>query len=43
MTPGERLSFLEQDQNKYDDQVVLDTVIQGNKRLYEIMNTSYEG
>ena len=37
MTPGERLSFLEQDQNKYDDQVVLDTVIQGNQRLYEIM------
>ncbi len=37
MTPGERLSFLEQDQNKYDDQVVLDTVIQGNARLYEIM------
>ena len=37
MTPGERLSFLEQDQNKYDDQVVLDTVIPGNQRLYEIM------
>ena len=37
MSPGERLSFLEQDQNKYDSQVVLDTVIQGNARLYEIM------
>ncbi|MBO5564582.1 MAG: ATP-binding cassette domain-containing protein [Lachnospiraceae bacterium] len=37
MSPDERLSFLEQDQNKYDDQVVLDTVIQGNARLYEIM------
>ena len=37
MTPGQRLSFLEQDHNKYDSQVVLDTVIQGNSRLYEIM------
>ena len=27
ITPGQRLSFLEQDQNKYDNQVVLDTVI----------------
>ena len=37
ITPGQRLSFLEQDQGKYDDQPVLDTVIQGNQRLYEIM------
>lgn len=37
MTPGERLSFLEQDQNKYDEYTVLDTVIMGNKRLYDIM------
>ncbi len=37
ITPGQRLSFLEQDQSKYDDQNVLDTVIQGNARLYEIM------
>ena len=36
MTPGQRLSFLEQDQEKYNDQVVLDTVIQGNEHLYEI-------
>ena len=36
ITPGQRLSFLEQDHEKYNDQVVLDTVIQGNKRLYEI-------
>ena len=36
MTPGQRLSFLEQDQEKYNDQVVLDTVIQGNRHLYEI-------
>lgn len=37
MTPGERLSFLEQDQSKYDGEKVLDTVIMGNQRLYDIM------
>jgi ATPase subunit of ABC transporter with duplicated ATPase domains len=37
MDPGQRLSFLEQDQNKYDDQLVLDTVMQGNAHLYEVM------
>ena len=37
ITPGQRLSFLEQDHFKYDDCVVLDTVIRGNERLYEIM------
>ncbi len=36
ITPGQRLSFLEQDHNKYNDQTVLDTVIQGNERLYNI-------
>lgn len=36
ITPGQRLSFLEQDQFKYDEYPVLDTVIMGNKRLYEI-------
>jgi len=36
-TPGERLSVLEQDHFKYDDCVVLDTVIMGNQRLYDIM------
>ncbi len=36
ITPGQRLSFLEQDQEKYNDQVVLDTVIQGNAHLYEV-------
>ena len=36
ITPGQRLSFLEQDHEKYNDQVVLDTVIQGNQKLYEI-------
>ena len=36
ITEGQRLSFLEQDHNKYDNQIVLDTVIQGNPRLFEI-------
>ena len=37
ITPGERLSFLQQDHFKYDQYPVLDTVIMGNARLYEIM------
>ena len=37
ITPGQRLSFLEQDHFKYDAYTVLDTVIMGNKRLYDIM------
>ena len=37
MSPGERLSFLEQDHFKYDENTVIDTVIMGNPRLYEIM------
>ncbi|WP_395014016.1 ABC-F family ATP-binding cassette domain-containing protein [Robinsoniella peoriensis] len=37
ITPGQRLSFLQQDHFKYDEYTVLDTVIMGNKRLYEIM------
>ena len=37
ITPGQRLSVLEQDHYKYDDYQVLDTVILGNKRLNEIM------
>ena len=37
MSPGERLSVLEQDHFKYDEYNVLDTVIMGNARLYEIM------
>ena len=36
ITPGERMSVLEQDHFKYDDQDVLETVIQGNMRLFEI-------
>ncbi len=37
ITPGQRLSVLEQDHFKYDDCVVMDTVIMGNARLFEIM------
>ncbi len=37
VTPGDRISFLEQDHFKYDEYDVLDTVILGNRRLYEIM------
>ena len=37
ITPGQRLSFLQQDHFKYDQHTVLDTVIMGNARLYEIM------
>ncbi len=37
ITPGQRLSFLEQDHFKYDEYSVMDTVIMGNARLYEVM------
>ena len=37
ITPGQRLSFLQQDHFKYDAYTVLDTVIMGNQRLYDIM------
>ncbi|MCI8416014.1 MAG: ATP-binding cassette domain-containing protein [Lachnospiraceae bacterium] len=37
ITPGERLSFLKQNHFAYDEFPVLDTVIMGNARLYEIM------
>lgn len=37
MNSGERLSVLQQDHFKYDDCVVMDTVIMGNKKLYEVM------
>ncbi|MCI8992174.1 MAG: ATP-binding cassette domain-containing protein [Eubacterium sp.] len=37
ITPGQRLSFLQQDHFKYDEFSVLDTVIMGNQRLYDIM------
>ena len=37
ITPGQRLSVLEQEHFKYDEYPVMDTVIMGNARLYEIM------
>ncbi|MBQ7432201.1 MAG: ATP-binding cassette domain-containing protein [Lachnospiraceae bacterium] len=37
ITPGQRLSVLEQDHFKYDEETVLDTVMMGNARLFEIM------
>ena len=37
ITAGQRLSFLQQDHFKYDEFPVLDTVIMGNQRLYELM------
>ncbi len=37
ITPGQRLSFLKQDHFQYDEYLVLDNVIMGNERLYNIM------
>lgn len=37
MSPNERMAVLEQDHFKFDEFTVLDTVIMGHKRLYEIM------
>ena len=37
ITPGQRLSVLEQDHFKYDAYTAMDTVIMGNERLYQIM------
>ena len=38
ITPGERLAVLRQDHFEYDDERVIDTVIMGHERLYQIMN-----
>lgn len=37
ITPGERLAVLKQNHFEFDEYTVLDTVIMGHKRLYEIM------
>lgn len=42
ISSGERISFLKQDHFKYDEFVVLDTVIMGNTRLYKIMKEKEE-
>jgi ATPase subunit of ABC transporter with duplicated ATPase domains len=36
-SPGERIAVLQQDQFAYDENTVLDTVIMGHRKLYEIM------
>ena len=36
LEPGKRMSVLEQDHNLYDDSTVLETVLKGNKPLYDI-------
>ncbi len=42
IAPNVRMSVLEQDHYKYDEFQVLETVIMGNKRLYEIMKEKDE-
>ncbi len=42
ITAGQRMSILEQDHNKYDDKTVLDCVMEGNERLFEIMREKDE-
>ena len=42
ISKGERLSVLKQDHNAYDDQKVIETVIQGNEELYNIMKEKEE-
>jgi ATPase subunit of ABC transporter with duplicated ATPase domains len=38
ITPGERMSFLKQNQFEFDEQSVLNTVMQGHKRMWEVMH-----
>ena len=42
ITPGQRLSVLKQDHFAFDDKEVLQTVIMGNSRLFEIMSRKEE-
>ena len=42
ITPGERLAVLKQDHFQFDDFEVLETVIMGHSRLYEIMREKEE-
>lgn len=42
ITPGERMSVLQQNQNAYDDHTVLDTVLLGHKRLMDIQKEKDE-
>jgi ATPase subunit of ABC transporter with duplicated ATPase domains len=36
LEPGKRMSVLEQDHNKYDEDTVLETVLKGNQPLYKL-------
>ena len=38
ISPGERMSFLKQNQFEFDEQTVLNTVMQGHKRMWEVMH-----
>ena len=38
ITPGERMSFLKQNQFEFDEQTVLNTVMQGHKRMWDVMH-----
>jgi len=38
ITQGERMSFLKQNQFEFDEQTVLSTVMQGHKRMWEVMH-----
>ncbi len=42
ITDNERISVLKQDHNAYDDKMVVETVIMGNKKLYDIMKEKEE-
>ena len=42
ITPGERMAVLKQDHFEFDEYEVLETVIMGHKRLYEIMKEKDE-
>lgn len=42
LTDNERMSVLKQDHNAYDDKEVIETVIMGNKKLYDIMQEKNE-
>ena len=42
ITPGERLAILKQNHYEFDEEKVIDTVIMGNKRLYDIMKEKEE-
>ena len=42
ITPGERLAVLKQNHYEFDEEKVIDTVIMGNKKLYDIMKQKEE-